>query len=85
FILNRFKATTLGMLTGFVAGSLAVIWPWKVTLTKSIGEKTAVTGYLWHLPEPGKPLLLALLIMLAGAGLVLLLDKLAGKHKAPKA
>ena len=25
------------------------------------------------------------LIMLAGAGLVLLLDKLAGKHKAPKA
>jgi len=85
FILNRFEATTLALLTGFVAGSLAVIWPWKVTLTKTIAEKTAVTGYQWHLPEPGKPLLLALLIMLAGAGLVLLLDKLAGKHKAPKA
>jgi hypothetical protein len=44
-----------------------------------------VTGYQWYLPEPSKPLLLALLIMLAGAGLVLLLDKVAGKHKASKA
>jgi putative membrane protein len=84
FILDRFKATTLAMLTGFVAGSLAVIWPWKTTLTKTIGEKTAVTGYQWNLPEPGKPLLLALLIILAGSGLVLLLDKLAGNHKARK-
>jgi len=84
FILDRFKATTLAMLTGFVAGSLAVIWPWKTTLTKTIGEKTSVTGYQWNLPEPNKPLLLAVLIMLAGAGLVLLLDKLAGNHKARK-
>ena len=84
FILDRFKATTLAMLTGFVAGSLAVIWPWKTTFTKTIGEKTAVTGYQWNLPEPGKPLLLALLIILAGSGLVPLLDKLAGNHKARK-
>ena len=72
------------MLTGFVTGSLAIIWPWKTTLTKAIGEKTAVTGYQWNLPEPGKPLLLALLLMLAGAGLVLLLDKLAGKRRSHK-
>ncbi len=84
FILDRFKATTLAMLTGFVAGSLAVIWPWKTTLTKTISEKTAVTGYQWNLPELNKPLLLAVLIMLAGAGLVLLLDKLAGNHKTRK-
>ena len=84
FILDRFKATTLAMLTGFVTGSLAIIWPWKTTLTKAIGEKTAVTGYQWNLPEPGKPLLLALLLMLAGAGLVLLLDKLAGKRRSHK-
>ena len=84
FILDRFKATTMAVLTGFVTGSLAVIWPWKTTMTKTIGEKTAVTGYQWNLPAPDKPLLLAILIILAGAGLVLLLDKLAGNHKARK-
>ena len=84
FIFDRFKATTMAVLTGFVIGSLAVIWPWKTTMTKTIGEKTAVTGYQWNLPAPDKPLLLAILIILAGAGLVLLLDKLAGNHKARK-
>ena len=98
FILNRFEATTLALLTGFVAGSLAVIWPWKdISIQTKTGQQTIQPGELlpegyrilafqnWHLPPIGESLLLALLIMLAGAGLVLLLDKLAGKHKAPKA
>jgi hypothetical protein len=38
----------------------------------------------WHLPPIDKPLLLAVLLMLAGAGLVLLLDKLAGKRRSHK-
>ena len=84
YILEKFKAATLAVLTGFVIGSLGVIWPWKITLEKMVGEKTVVTGYTWQLPAVDKPFLLAMLLMLAGAGLVLLLDKIAGTKKSEK-
>ena len=84
YILDKFKAATLAVLTGFVIGSLGVIWPWKFTLEKTIGTKTVVTGYQWQLPALEKPLLLAVLLMLAGAGLVLLLDRIAGKKESKK-
>jgi putative membrane protein len=84
FILEKFKAATLAVLTGFVIGSLGVIWPWKFTLEKTVGEKTVVTGYTWQLPAADNDLLLAVLLMLAGAGLVLLLDKIAGDKETKK-
>ena len=84
FILEKFKAATLAVLTGFVIGSLGVIWPWKFTLKKMVGEKTVVTGYTWQLPEPDNDLLLAILLMLAGASLVLLLDKTAGTKETKR-
>ena len=84
YILEKFKAATLAVLTGFVIGSLGVIWPWKITLEKMLGEKTIVTGYTWQLPAFDKPFLLAMLLMLAGAGLVLLLDKIANTKKTKK-
>jgi hypothetical protein len=43
-----------------------------------------VTGYTWQLPAADKPFLLAVLLMLAGAGLVLLLDKIAGDKETKK-
>jgi hypothetical protein len=67
-----------------VIGSLGVIWPWKFTLEKPVGEKTVVTGYTWQLPAADKPFLLAVLLMLAGAGLVLLLDKISVNKKTEK-
>ena len=84
YILEKFKAATLAVLTGFVIGSLGVIWPWKFTLEKPVGEKTVVTGYTWQLPAADKPFLLAVLLMLAGAGLVLLLDKISVNKKTEK-
>ena len=84
YILEKFKAATLAVLTGFVIGSLGVIWPWKFTLEKMVGEKIVVTGYTWQLPAADKPFLLAVLLMLAGAGLVLLLDKIAGTKETKK-
>ena len=89
FILEKFHNATLALLTGFVTGSLTVIWPWK---DKSFlmengefvmpkGEKI-VTGYTWQVPEIGDPFYLALLLMAAGAGLVPLLELFAsGKTK----
>ena len=84
YILEKFKAATLAVLTGFVIGSLGVIWPWKITLEKMVGEKIVVTGYTWQLPAVDKPFALAMLLMLAGVGLVLLLDKIAGTKRSKK-
>ena len=42
------------------------------------GEKEKVTSYQWHLPAVDNMLLFALLLMLAGAGLVLILEKISG-------
>ena len=51
----------------------------------ALPEKYKLMAYQnWHLPAPDKPLLLAVLLMLAGAGLVLLLDKIAGAKEMKK-
>ncbi len=77
-VLEKFKATTMALLTGFIIGSLAVIWPWKEEIRTIFSGKEKVTGYEWYLPPPDKMFLLAVLMMLAGAGLVLILEKIAG-------
>jgi putative membrane protein len=77
-VLEKFKSMTMALLTGFIIGSLAVIWPWKEEIRSMFGEKEKVTGYQWYLPPPDNMLLLALLLMLSGAGLVLILERFAG-------
>ena len=63
-------------------GSLAVIWPWKTEITKQFEDKVKVTGYEWNYPVPAQAWFHALLLMLAGAGLVLILDHIAGPKPA---
>lgn len=46
----------LGTIAGFVAGSLAIIWPWKEAVTETFRvegrEKEKIVGYEnWHLPD----------------------------------
>ena len=83
---------TLSLLTGFVAGSLTVIWPWKMNkyLLGDGGEaalrncKKILVGYQWDLPAQDQQLLLAVLLMLAGAGLVPILEFFAGNKPKPE-
>lgn len=91
YLLKNFKLTTLGVLTGFVLGSLLVIWPWKnevflkdasgaLKLKKS-GEKI-VEGYDWFLPDwTATETIYALLLILAGIVIVVGLD-IFGSKKA---
>ncbi|MEZ4776866.1 MAG: DUF368 domain-containing protein [Bacteroidia bacterium] len=60
WVFKSYRDETIGMMTGFVLGSLLVIWPWKVTLTQTIERvgkdpKVAVTGFEWHMPDFGNP------------------------------
>ena len=70
-----------------MAGSLAVIWPWKTEIesTHTIGgePKEIVKGYDWYFPVTDNDLLLALLLIVAGAGLVPLLEHIARADDSP--
>lgn len=85
WIFRRHHDVAVAVMTGFVAGSLLTIWPWKdpIHLRDSTGElilkhsEPVIRGYTWSLPEPGDPhTWSAAAIALLGAALVVAVEKL---------
>lgn len=70
-------------IAGFVAGSLVIIWPWKDKMAQIFQidgvTKEKIIGYQnWHLPDLAHANnWLAILFMLIGAGLIVILERLA--------
>lgn len=88
YLLRNFHDSTLSALTGFILGSLVVIWPWKneLYLSNDLGElilkkgEKIVQGYDWFIPsfdENGT--FVAIALMIAGVVAVSLLEKTAQK------
>ncbi|WP_026956090.1 DUF368 domain-containing protein [Algoriphagus vanfongensis] len=86
FLLRKFYSTTIGLLSGFMLGSINKLWPWKVVTqyrTSSSGEqKPFITENLWpseYLQQVGaEPNLdLAIAGFVGGIVLVLGIDLLA--------
>ena len=79
----NYSTLTLATLTGFIAGSLGKIWPWKNVLeTAEVEGKSVVLRdeSVWPWNFSGDPQLWsALLLMLAGFLLILILEGLAAK------
>ena len=64
----------MALITGFVAGSLVLIWPWKETLEEK-GTKKIVGFENWHLPDLGKGSAWGEIgLMLAGVFLIVVLE-----------
>lgn len=60
WIFKRFKDQTIGLLTGFMAGSLLILWPWKedILRTDSVGNtllnrsgEPVLEGYSYLMPD----------------------------------
>lgn len=60
YILKHYKNITLATITGFIIGSLGVVWPWKETIYKTNNEgglildstgKQIIENYQRYLPE----------------------------------
>lgn len=56
WIFKHFRDQTIALMTGFILGSLAIIWPWKTATIEIIArqdkpDKELVTGYDWALPS----------------------------------
>ena len=82
WMFDKYRNLTLALLTGFVAGSLNKIWPWKETLSWSLNshgvkvpfnEKSVLPWSYQGNPE----LLLAILFAFIGFIVILLLERTA--------
>ncbi len=88
WLLSNYKNGTIALLTGFIFGSLGIIWPWKkaIYMLSENGEpllkngKMIVERFSLVLPESfGSSELIALAFIVAGALTIWLIEALAGK------
>jgi putative membrane protein len=82
WLLHHFHGPTIALLTGFMAGALRKIWPWKETLaTELIRGKTYVTK--WENVLPGSldaGVWACLGLMILGFGAALAIERLGGRE-----
>ncbi|MAT51566.1 MAG: DUF368 domain-containing protein [Porticoccaceae bacterium] len=77
WLLHHHRSATLAILTGFLVGSLAVLWPWRLPASGPSGVVDQSLGASLMLPsrygaQVGDPQVLACVLLMA-AGLVLVL------------
>lgn len=81
WLFDHYSSITLAVLTGFIAGSLNKIWPWKKILeTAQYGDKTVILRDTSVLPwnfDGNNYLFPAIILMLTGFILILLLERIA--------
>ncbi|MEM6829446.1 MAG: DUF368 domain-containing protein [Bacteroidota bacterium] len=80
YLFNQFENATISALSGFVVGSLLIIWPWQTKLTASFNGKEKVVGRIWNLPDMEGPFFLALFLILLGFLLVIWMERQSKKE-----
>ena len=82
WIFKKFHDQTVALLTGFILGSLPIIWPWKNALTNVMKDGTEkVIGYQWQWPAINTEFFIALVITLLGAAIIIVTEQLASKKE----
>ena len=83
WIFKYYKNTALALLTGFILGSLSIIWPWKEVAESIILKgKEKVISYDWYLPgQMDKQTIAAFILILFGMGLVYALESFSPNKK----
>lgn len=82
WMFNNHKNITLAILTGFIAGSLNKIWPWKETIgTIKFGDKIKpIEESILPMTYEGDPqLTYAIIASIIGFSLIFILEKVASK------
>ena len=83
WIFKHFENQTLSLMTGFVLGSLVVIWPWKNAVMQTVQRtgkppKEVVASYQWYLPElVAANTWICVALMVAGAISIYLMERFA--------
>ena len=80
WVFKKFKDQTISLLSGFILGSLPILWPWKEEIIEVFGEKTKVIGYDWHVPTAfNQEVVFAFGFIIIGIISIWLLEKVATK------
>ncbi len=79
WVFKRFRNQTIGLLSGFILGSLGILWPWKTELTEQFGDKLKTVGYDWYLPQFSTETLIAIGLIVIGIISIWGMEKYAGK------
>lgn len=78
WIFKRFHDQTVALLSGFILGSLPIIWPWKTAITTVLKDGTEkVSGYHWQWPAINGEFFIALAIIVLGAAIIILTENMA--------
>jgi putative membrane protein len=78
WIFKKFKDQTISLLSGFILGSLPILWPWKQNIIEVFGEKTKVVGYDWQLPTAFNiEVMAAIGLMIVGIVCIWVMEKVA--------
>lgn len=89
WIFSRFHNLAVALLTGFVAGSLLSIWPWKEAIMTTFEAdgvtKEKVVGYDWFFPIFSTETGLALAVMVTGVAAVWVMEKMGAVEPEPAA
>jgi putative membrane protein len=83
WLLKKYKDQTLATLTGFIAGSLAIIWPWKeVKESIRIGNKEKIIDYQLLFPqELNQENIIAIILIMIGIVIVYAIEKFSFTKK----
>lgn len=74
WLMKEYRNETLSVLSGFMIGSLPVVYPWKEVLP-------GMYDYTFHLPPMNVELLMSVIMSVVGASLVLILSHLSKKKE----
>ncbi|MBL6871750.1 MAG: DUF368 domain-containing protein [Flavobacteriales bacterium] len=77
YVLKKHYDSTISLLTGFIVGSLLIIWPWKVPLETILGRNgdLKVISYNWILPDFASiENIYCFILILAGIAVVFLIE-----------
>jgi len=92
WVFRHFRNLTISLLTGFILGSLGILWPWQriVYLADETGNQVIKKGepvifqYVRYLPESiNREVILAVIFMVAGILTIWAIEKFAGKKNEP--
>ncbi len=75
WVFKHYKNQTIAALTGFILGSLGVIWPWKNAIETLFGDKIKITGYDYFFPQINTEFFTAIAIMIVGIVSIWLLER----------
>jgi uncharacterized membrane protein len=89
-LLKKYKIQTIAVITGFIIGSLGVVWPWKETIFKtdelgrfvlSSSNNKTIQTYKRFIPEFNLETIVAIGYIIFGISLILLLEWYGIKNK----